>query len=75
VARELGFVPVRLPAGPAHATARALSKIPFLPTFAEWVEAASHPAVMDTSRAKSDLHWTPRYTGLEALRDTLGSAA
>ncbi|MFP5219268.1 MAG: NAD-dependent epimerase/dehydratase family protein [Actinomycetes bacterium] len=75
VARELGFVPVPLPAGPAHATARALSKIPFLPTFAEWVEAASHPAVMDTSRAKRDLHWTPRYTGLEALRDTLGPAA
>jgi nucleoside-diphosphate-sugar epimerase len=26
---------------------------------------------MDTSRAKRDLGWQPRYTGLEALRDTL----
>ncbi len=71
VARELGFLPLPLPAGPAHAAARALSRLPFLPTVAEWVEAMSHPAVMDTSRAKRDLGWQPRYTGLEALQDTL----
>ena len=44
---------------------------PFLPSFASWVEAMSHPAVMDTTRAKTELGWTPRYTGLEALRDTI----
>ena len=71
VARELGFLPLPAPAAPAHLAARALSKLPFLPTFAEWVEAGSHPAVMDTSRAKEELGWAPRYTGLEALRDTL----
>ena len=70
VARELGFVPLKVPAAPVHAAARALAKLP-LPTFAEWVEAGSHPAVMDTSRAKEQLGWSPRYTGLEALRDTL----
>jgi nucleoside-diphosphate-sugar epimerase len=26
---------------------------------------------MDTTRAKTELGWEPRYTGLEALRDTL----
>ncbi len=71
VARELGIVPLPLPAGPTHAAARALSRLPLLPSAAEWVEAASHPAVMDTTRAKSRLGWTPRFTGLEALRDTL----
>ena len=71
VARELGFVPLRAPAAPVHAAARALAKLPFLPTFAEWVEAGSHPAVMDTTRAKEELGWTPRYTGLEALQDTI----
>jgi nucleoside-diphosphate-sugar epimerase len=35
------------------------------------VEAASHPAIMDTTKAKRDLGWTPRFTALEALRDTL----
>ena len=71
VARELGFVPLPLPAAVAHAPARALSRLPFLPQQAEWVEAFSHPAVMDTSRAKSELGWTPRFSALEAVRATL----
>ena len=71
VARELGFLPIRTPAAPAHLAARAMSKLPLLPSFAQWVEAGSHPAVMDTTKAKEQLGWTPRYTGLEALRATL----
>jgi nucleoside-diphosphate-sugar epimerase len=71
LARELGLYPVTLPAGPAQAAARALAALPFLPPAAQWVEAASHPAIMDTARAKSELGWTPRYTALEAVRDTL----
>jgi nucleoside-diphosphate-sugar epimerase len=31
----------------------------------------SHPAIMDTSKAKDELGWTPKFTGLEALQDTL----
>ncbi len=54
-------------------TARALSRLPFLPPVAEWVEAASHPAIMDTTKAREELGWRPRYTGLEALRATLRS--
>jgi nucleoside-diphosphate-sugar epimerase len=42
-----------------------------LPPVAQWVEAAAHPAIMDTTRAKVELGWAPHYTGLEALRDTL----
>jgi nucleoside-diphosphate-sugar epimerase len=71
VAREFGALPVRLPAGPAQATARALSRLPFLPPAAEWVEAAGRPALMDTTKAREKLGWQPRYTGLEALRDML----
>jgi nucleoside-diphosphate-sugar epimerase len=71
VAREFGVLPVRLPPGPAQAAARALSRLPFLPPAAEWIEAASRPALMDTTKAREELGWEPRYTGLEALRDTL----
>jgi nucleoside-diphosphate-sugar epimerase len=71
IARELGLLPVPLPAGPAHVTARALAAMPFLPPAAEWVEAASHPAIMDTTRAKRQLGWVPRYSALETLRETL----
>jgi nucleoside-diphosphate-sugar epimerase len=70
VARELGLHPIALPAGPAHGAARLLARLP-LPAPAQWVEALSHPAVMDTTRARQALGWRPRYTAIEALRATL----
>ncbi|WP_448624108.1 NAD-dependent epimerase/dehydratase family protein [Geodermatophilus sp. URMC 64] len=71
VAREFGALPLRVPPGPAQLTARALARLPFLPPSGEWVEAVSRPSIMDTTRAKEQLGWRPRYTGLEALRATL----
>jgi nucleoside-diphosphate-sugar epimerase len=71
VAREFGMLPLPLPAGPAQSAARALAALPFLPPAAQWVEAASHPAIMDTTRAREELGWTPRFTALQALRDTV----
>jgi len=72
--RELGFTPLTLPARALYAAARAASsvpRVPLLPPAIEWVEALSHPAIMDTSKARRDLGWEPRYSALEALRDTL----
>jgi len=71
VAREFGLIPLALPAGPAQLAARAAAALPFLPPAMQWVEAASHPVIVDTTRAKKELGWVPRYTALEALRDTL----
>ena len=72
VAKEFGAIPVRMPAGPAQAAARAVARLPFLPPVAEGVEAAGRPVIMDTTKAREQLGWEPRFTGLEALRDTLG---
>jgi len=71
VARELGLRPLKVPAAPTMFAARMVSKVPWMPSSLSWVEAMSHPAVMDTTRAKTELGWEPRYTGIEALRDTL----
>ena len=71
IARELGMLPLPVPAGPMQSAARAIAALPFLLPVAQWVEAASHPAIMDTTRAKQNLGWVPRFTALEALRDTL----
>jgi nucleoside-diphosphate-sugar epimerase len=71
VAKEFGALPIRLPAAPAQAAAKAMARLPFLPPVAEWVEAVSRPSIMDTTRAREQLGWEPRYSGLEALRDTL----
>ncbi|MFN2524531.1 MAG: NAD-dependent epimerase/dehydratase family protein [Mycobacteriales bacterium] len=72
VARELRVLPIPLPGRAVQRAARALSRLP-LPSAGEWVEAFSHPAIMDTTRAKEVLGWEPQFTGLEALQDTLDS--
>jgi nucleoside-diphosphate-sugar epimerase len=71
VARELGLRAVRVPGRPAAAAARALSRLPYLPSAAQWVEAISHPAIMDTTKAKSQLGWSPRHSAIDALRATI----
>ena len=79
VAREFGLAPLPVPAGLVHKAAGAVASVPtpsFAPPATEWIEAASHPAIMDVSKAKRELGWKPRYSAIEALRDTLrdGSA-
>jgi nucleoside-diphosphate-sugar epimerase len=71
IARELGLLAVPLPAGPAQAAARAVAAVPLLPPVVGWVEAASHPAIMDTTKAKRRLGWAPRFTAMETLRATV----
>lgn len=74
VARELGLTPLPFPVTWTQRIARALAAAPspaFAPPVAEWIGAFSHPVVLDTDKAHRDLGWTPRYTGLEALRATI----
>jgi nucleoside-diphosphate-sugar epimerase len=74
VVRELGFLPVPVPARLARTPARAvaaLASLPFSPPATAWAEALAHPSVMDTTKAKRDLGWAPRHTALASLRATL----
>lgn len=74
VLREFGLMPIPVPAGVLRAAARGIAAVPFTPAFAGWAEAFSHPAIMDAGKAKRQLGWRPRYSSLEALRDTLESS-
>ncbi len=74
VLRELGLAPITIPGRIVHGAARAAAAIPRPPGVSpavDWVEAVAHPAIMDTAKAKRELGWEPRYTALEALRDTI----
>jgi len=42
-----------------------------VPPATEWVEAVSHPSIMDTAKARAELGWEPRSSAVDALRDTL----
>jgi nucleoside-diphosphate-sugar epimerase len=71
IARELGLLAVPLPAGPAQAAARAAAKLPGLPSMAQWIEVMAQPAIMDITKAREELGWSPEVGALEALRQSL----
>lgn len=78
VARELGVVPLSIPRSVVEPLARGVASLPIprsVPPVAEWAEAASRPAVMDTTRAREELGWRPSYTGRDALRAALGRSS
>jgi nucleoside-diphosphate-sugar epimerase len=71
VLRELGFTPLPVPAAVTKIAARAVLQVPGRLPAADWSEAALHPLVVDSTKAKEQLGWEPSYTSVEALRDTL----
>lgn len=74
VARELGLSPLPIAGELVYRASRAAAAFPrppFLPPVLDWIEVASHPAIMDTEKAKRELGWRPRYSGIEALRETV----
>lgn len=75
IAEELGLAPLPIPAKIVHTAARGLAALPtppFVPPVTEWVEAMSHPSVVDTTKAKDVLGWMPRWSARGAIRATLG---
>ncbi|PVZ14376.1 NAD-dependent epimerase/dehydratase family protein [Actinomycetospora cinnamomea] len=72
LARELGARVLELPAEVAAVPSRAVMSLPLpLPYPLQWIAAGTYPAIMDTTRAKEELGWRPRFTGLGAWRDTV----
>jgi len=68
VAVALGARPLRVPAVTAAIASFAIARLPFLPSSAEWLHATRTSVVMDISRARSVLGWTPRYTAAQTLQ-------
>lgn len=67
VANALGGRAVRVPHAAALVTSDLLARLPGVPWQAEWMHVARAPVVMDTSKAKRELGWRPRYTSAQAL--------
>ena len=71
VARALGLRVVPVPGTPVAAAARAASRLTYLPSGAQWVEAFSHPSIMDTTKAKTLLGWAPQHSAIESVQATV----
>jgi UDP-glucose 4-epimerase len=67
VAEALGARPLPVPQVAMAATSAVVARLPFVPTVVEWLHAGRTSLVMDTSKAKSQLGWTPKYTAAETL--------
>lgn len=67
VADALGARPVRVPQIAAVATSEVMARLPYVPSALEWLHAGRTSVVMDISKAKNQLGWTPKYTAAETL--------
>lgn len=74
VGAALGAMPIKVPRAAAVVTSEVISRLPFVPSALEWLHAGRTSVVMDTTKAKTQLGWTPRYTAAETL-SALASAA
>jgi len=68
VARALGWLSVPVPSLLVDAAALG-ANLPLMPNIFQWVSAARVPVIMDTTRAKRELGWEPRFTTRETLAE------
>jgi nucleoside-diphosphate-sugar epimerase len=75
VLRMAGLRRLPLPRGATRTAVRALASAPPVLPALGWAEVMTAPLILDTTRARTRLGWTPRYSSAEALaatRDALG---
>lgn len=73
VARELGARGVRVPKVAATAASGVVASLPFVPSALEWLHVGRTSVVMDTSKAKTQLGWQPKYTAAQTLTELADS--
>ncbi|MFP5317614.1 MAG: NAD-dependent epimerase/dehydratase family protein [Acidimicrobiia bacterium] len=73
--RILGARPISLPPSVLRVGADLTWKLRLQPTPSGWVDMGLSVPVMDTTRARTELGWTPRHTSAEALLDLLDGFA
>ena len=59
--------PVKVPRAAAVATSELISRIPFVPSALEWLHAGRTSVVMDTSKARNQLGWQPKFSAAQTL--------
>jgi nucleoside-diphosphate-sugar epimerase len=75
LAREFGALKLPLPAAAVRALTTLTWKARMQPTPPGWLDMGLGVPIMDTSRIRTELGWTPRWTAMAALRDLLEGMA
>jgi nucleoside-diphosphate-sugar epimerase len=74
LADALGWYSVPIPDLAIDATAQIVSRLPFMPAEAQWVNVMRVPVLMDTTKARERLGWTPEHDAMDTLRSMVASA-
>ncbi len=74
VARELGWNCLPVPDLAVDLTAEMVKRLPGMPSQAAWIQTAKVPVVMDTTRARDVLGWSPRHDAAATLHATVEGA-
>jgi UDP-glucose 4-epimerase len=73
LARALGWPHVPVPSVAATVAAET-TKLPFVPAKLKWLNALRVPVVMDTTAAREQLGWAPRFDAETVLEQTVAAA-
>jgi UDP-glucose 4-epimerase len=74
LAHACGWYAFPVPELTLDAAITVVSRFPYLPPAAPWINALKVPVVMDCSKAKRELSWEPQHDALETLAETIHSA-
>jgi nucleoside-diphosphate-sugar epimerase len=71
LAKAIGALRLPVPAKLARRLVDVAYRARISPTGSAWIDMAAHPVVVDTTRARTELGWVPRYDTHTALEDML----
>jgi nucleoside-diphosphate-sugar epimerase len=74
LASALGWYSIPMPEIAVDAAAELVARLPFVPAEAQWIEAVRTPVLMDTAKARRELHWRPRHDARETLQEMVDAA-
>jgi nucleoside-diphosphate-sugar epimerase len=74
LARALGWYSFAVPATALDGAAELIARLPLAPAQAQWIESIRQPVLMDTSKARRELGWEPRYDAKQTLDAMVGAA-
>ncbi len=74
LADALGWYSVPVPDLLVDGTAEIVSRMPFVPAEAQWINVGRVSVVMDTSKARRVLRWRPKHDARETLAELVSTA-
>jgi len=75
LAAALGWYSFPIPEAALDSAAELIARLPLVPAQAQWIESIRQPVLMDTSKARRELGWEPRYTSQQTMRQMVSAAS